>query len=75
MKDQRTMERFVAELDGSSDLMALANACAGLAWHALGEHLRREGEDNHAAAYREVAAYLDRTAMLHSIWLEIEGRT
>ncbi len=75
MKDQQAMDKFVAALDDASDLMTLANACAGIAWHALHEHLRREGKDHHVEAALEIVEYLEkRTAQLRGIWLHIEGK-
>jgi len=50
------------------------NACSVMLCLALEEHLRREGKDNHAAAFLDVARYLERTAQLEAIWRDIEGR-
>jgi ribosomal protein S15P/S13E len=75
MKDQSAMERFVRELDAASDLVTLANACAGIASHALHEHLVRHGKDNHAAAALELAQYLEQsTSQMRAIWLRVEGK-
>jgi hypothetical protein len=75
MKDSRAMERLLAQLNSSSDLMALANAGARIASMALNEHPRREGDDKHAAAHLEIANYLEgRTALLQSVWMQIDRR-
>ncbi len=67
------MERFVRELDSASDLVTLANACAGIAGHALDEHLARHGKDNQAVAALELAQSLEQsTSQLRSIWLHAE---
>jgi hypothetical protein len=74
MKEQHAVESFVSGLEGPSDLMALAHACSVMTCLALEEHLRREGKDNHAAAFLDVACYLqERTAQLEAIWRDIEG--
>jgi hypothetical protein len=74
MKEQDAVESFVSEREAPSDLMALAHACSVMICLALDEHLRREGKDNHAAAFLDVARYLEeRTAQLRAIWRDIEG--
>jgi hypothetical protein len=74
MNDQEAMDSFVAGLEASSDLMALANACSVMTCLALDEHLQRKGKDNHAAVFLDVARYLEeRTAQLEAIWRDIEG--
>jgi hypothetical protein len=59
MKEQDAVESFVSGLAASSDLMALAHVCSVMVCLALEEHLRREGKDNHAATFLEVARYLE----------------
>jgi hypothetical protein len=74
MKEQEAAESFIAGLESSSDLMALANACSVMLCLALEEHLRREGKDNHTAAFLDVARTLEhRTAQLDALWRDIEG--
>jgi hypothetical protein len=54
--------------------MVLAHACSVMTCLALEEHLQREGKDNHAAAFLDVARYLEhRTAQLEALWRDIEG--
>jgi hypothetical protein len=73
MREREAARSLVSALDASSDLMALAHACSVMTCLALDEHLRRKGKDNHAAAFLDVARYLEeRTAQLEAVWREIE---
>jgi hypothetical protein len=73
MKDLDAAKRLAGSLDRTSDLMELACASAALATLALDVHLRREGKDNHAAAFLETAEWLqDRLASMVELWRELE---
>ena len=74
LKEQEAVESFVSGLEAATDLMALAHACSVMTCLALEEHVRREGKDNHAATFLDVARYPEeRMAQLAALWRDIEG--